>query len=102
MDLDVDIENITFPYDEETSREDVQHIYTLMVQDEIFSDEETFVVQNESFDKESRKLVFERTTKCKSGKLWSTIDTRDMLPSKLSSIHRVTWDALDVSIAHME
>jgi hypothetical protein len=67
-----------------------------------FSDEETFVVQNASFDKESKKLVFERTTKSKSGKLWSTIDTRDMFPSKLSSIHKVTGDALDVSIAHME
>jgi hypothetical protein len=31
-----------------------------MIQDETFSDEETFVVQNASFDKESKKLVFEK------------------------------------------
>jgi hypothetical protein len=65
MDLDVDIENITFPDEEEPAREDVQHISTLMVQDEIFSDEETFVVQNASFDRDSKKLVFERTTRVK-------------------------------------
>jgi hypothetical protein len=102
MDLDVDIENITFPDVEVSTRENVQHISALMIQDETFSDEETFIVQNASFDKESKKLVFERTTKSKRGKLRSTIDTRDMLPSKLSSIHKVTGDALDISIAHME
>ena len=58
--------------------------------------------KNSSFDKESKKLVFERTTKSKSGKLQTTINTRDMFPSKISSIHKVTGDALDVSIAHME
>jgi len=73
-----------------------------MIHDENFSDEETFAVQNASFDKESKKLVFERTRKSKSGKLRTTIDTQDMLPSKLSSIHRVTRDTLDVSITHME
>jgi hypothetical protein len=90
MDLDVDIENITFPDVEVPARENVQHISALMVQEETFSDEETFVVQNASFDKESKKLVFERTTKSKSGKLWSTIDTQNMFPSRLSSIHKVT------------
>jgi len=102
MDLDVDIENITFPDVEVPARENVQHISTRMVPEETFSDEETFVVQNTSFDRESKKLVFERTTKSKSGKLWSTIDTRNMFPSILSSIHKVTEDALDVSIANME
>jgi AAA15 family ATPase/GTPase len=58
--------------------------------------------KNSSFDKESKKLVFEITTKRKSGNLWSTIDTQDMFPSKLSSVQKVTGDALDVSIAHMD
>jgi hypothetical protein len=31
MDLDVDIENITFPYVEVSTRENVQHISTLMI-----------------------------------------------------------------------
>jgi hypothetical protein len=102
MDLDVDIENITFPYEEEPDRENVHHISTLMVQDEIFSDEETFVVQNSSFERDYKKLVFEGTTKSKSGKLQSTIDTQNMFPSRLSSIHKVTGDALDFSISNME
>jgi hypothetical protein len=37
-----------------------------MIHDETFSDEETFAVQNASFDKESKKLVFERTTKVRA------------------------------------
>jgi hypothetical protein len=102
IDLDADIENITFLDVEISARENIQHISTLIIQEETFSDEETFAVQNASFDKESKKLVFERNTKSKSKKLWFTIDTQDMLPSKLSSIHRVTMDALGVSIAHME
>jgi len=73
-----------------------------MVEDEIFSDEETFYVQNALFDKDSKKLVFERNTKSKSGNFWSTIDTRNMLPYRFSSIHKVTGDALDFSIANME
>jgi hypothetical protein len=36
-----------------------------MIHDEIFSDKETFVVQNAYFDKESKKIVFERTIKSK-------------------------------------
>jgi hypothetical protein len=50
----------------------------------------------------SKKLKFERNSKNKKGKAHSTIDLRDMIPSKLSSIHKVTRDALDVSIVDME
>jgi hypothetical protein len=69
MELDVDIEKITFLDVEVPTQENVQPVLTLMIHDENFSDEETFAVQNESFDKESKKIVFERTTKSKSGKL---------------------------------
>jgi hypothetical protein len=74
----------------------------LVVQDEVFSDEETFSVHNVLFDRSSKKLTFERTSKNKKGKSRSTIDTKNMLSSKLSSIHKVTGDALDVSIINME
>jgi hypothetical protein len=47
-------------------------------------------------------MVFERTSKSKRGKSRSTIDTQNMLPSQLSSIHKVTGDSLDFSIANME
>ena len=102
MDLDVDIENISFPQEEDPTTENVPHISTVVVQDEIFSDEENFVVQNASFDKDSRKMIFERTSKSKRGKTRSTIDTQNMLPSKLSSIHKVTGHALEFSIANTE
>jgi len=46
MDLDVDIENIRFPEEQEPGTENVQHISTLVVEDENFYDEETFVLQN--------------------------------------------------------
>jgi hypothetical protein len=58
MDLDVDIENINFLDEEEPTTENIPCISTLVVQDEIFSDEETFVVQNASFDKYSKKIIF--------------------------------------------
>jgi hypothetical protein len=51
MDLDVDIENIAFPDVEVSARENVQPVFALMIQDETFFDEETFVVQNAYFDK---------------------------------------------------
>ena len=54
------------------------------------------------FDKSSKKLFFERTSKNKRRKSCSIIDLRDICPSKLSSIHKVTRDALDVSIIDME
>ena len=46
MDLDVDIENIIFSEEEDLAIENVQHTSALVVKDEIFYDEETFVVQN--------------------------------------------------------
>jgi hypothetical protein len=47
-------------------------------------------------------LTFERTSKDKKGNSWSTIATKNMFPSKLSSIHRITWYALGVSIVNMK
>jgi hypothetical protein len=102
MDLDVDIENICFLDEEEQIQENIQFVVELAIQDEIFSNEETFSVQNALFDKSSKKLIFERNLKNKKGKYRSAIDLRDMRPSKLSSIHQVTGDALDVSIIDME
>jgi hypothetical protein len=67
MDLDVDIENICFLEEEEHAHENVQHVSPIVVEDEIFFYGETFVVQNTSFDKDSKKIVFERTSKSKRG-----------------------------------
>jgi hypothetical protein len=102
MDLDVDIENIWFPDEEEWTQENVRFSSALDVQNEVFSDEERFYVHNALFDKSSNKLIFERTSKSKKGKYHSTIDLKYILPSKLFSIHKVRGDALDVSIVDME
>jgi hypothetical protein len=102
MDLDVDIKNIWFPNEEERVQENTQFTVELAIQNEVFSNEETFSVHNALFDKSSKKLIFERNSKSKRGKSHSTIDLRDIHPSKLSSIHKVTGDALDVSIIDME
>jgi len=40
--------------------------------------------------------------KNKKGKYHSTIVLREMIPSKLSSIHKITKDTLDISIVNME
>jgi hypothetical protein len=71
MDLDVDIENITFPDVEVSTRENVHLVSALMIHDETFSDEETFLVKNASFDKESKKLVFKEPQKVRASKLRS-------------------------------
>jgi hypothetical protein len=41
----------------------VKPVFALMIHDETFSDEETFAIHSESFDKESKILVFEKTQK---------------------------------------
>jgi len=46
MDLNVDIDIINFPDEQDLDTENVPRISTLVVEDEIFYDEETFVVQN--------------------------------------------------------
>jgi hypothetical protein len=73
MDLDVDIENIWFSDDEECAQENVQFA-ALVIQDEVFFDEETFSIQNVLFDRSSKKLTFEITSKNKNGKSHSTIE----------------------------
>jgi hypothetical protein len=67
-----------FPDEEERVQENTQLVVELAIQDEVFSDEETFSVHNALFDKSSKKLIFERTSKNKKGKSHSTIDLRDI------------------------
>lgn len=55
MDLEVDIENIHFPNDEERVPENVQSVAELAIQDKEFSKEESFSIHNALFDKDLRK-----------------------------------------------
>jgi hypothetical protein len=59
MDLEVDIENIHFPDEEQRLQESQQVAVELATQEEDFSEEESFSIQNALFDKNSRKLIFE-------------------------------------------
>jgi hypothetical protein len=58
MDLDVDIDNISFLDKEELATKNDLHVSTFVVQDEIFSDEENFDIQNALFNKYSKKMIF--------------------------------------------
>jgi len=73
------------------------------MQDEEFLEEESFSVHNSLVDKDSIKLIFERTlSKNKRGKTCSTFNLNNMLPYRITKNHNVTRDALDVSIDDME
>jgi hypothetical protein len=69
MDLEVDIENIQFPDDDQRLQETQQLAVELSIQEEVFSEEESISVQNALFDRTSRKLILERScSKNKRGK----------------------------------
>jgi uncharacterized protein YabE (DUF348 family) len=98
MDLEVDVENINFP-----GEENIQPVTELTIQEEEFSKEESFSICNALFDKYSRNFIFERTTsKNKKGKTCSTFILSKILPSRIANIHKVAANALDVSIDDME
>jgi hypothetical protein len=61
MDLDVNIENIQFPKDDQRLQETQQLAAELYIQEEVFSEEVSNYVQNNLFDIAFRKLIFERS-----------------------------------------
>jgi hypothetical protein len=74
-----------------------------VVGNETFSEEESFTFQSVVFDKESKKLIVERSDqKNKKGNSRSEVDLKDMRPSQISKIYRETEDALDDSIDGLE
>jgi hypothetical protein len=74
-----------------------------VIRNETFSEEESFTFQSIVFDKESKKLIVERSDqKNKKEKAHSEVDLKDMRPSQISKIHRETGDALDDSIDGLE
>jgi hypothetical protein len=75
----------------------------LTIQDEYFKKKSPFSIHNALFAKYSRKLIFERTlSKNKKEKTYSTFNLNNMFPSRITKIHKVIGDALDVSIYDME
>jgi hypothetical protein len=83
MDLEVDIENIHFPDEEQRLQETQQIAVEIATQEEDFSEEESFTIQNALFDKDSRKLVFEGINqRNKKGKSCSEYDLSKFLHLK--------------------
>jgi hypothetical protein len=103
MDVEVDIENIQFSKEEQRLQETQQIASEVATHEEHFSEDESFTIHNVIFDKNSRKLVFEGTSqKNKKGKSHSKYDLSKMPESQISKIHKVTGDALDISIDDLE
>jgi hypothetical protein len=102
MELEVDIEKI-FPTIEQPKNMVQQNSLLEVVPNETFSEEESFTFQSVVFDKESKKLIVERSDqKNKNGKSRSKVNLKDMQPSQISKIHRATEDVFEYSIDGLE
>jgi hypothetical protein len=90
MELEADIEKI-FPAIEQPENMAQKDSLLEVIGNETFSEEESFTFQSVVFDKESKKLIVERSDqKNKKGKARSEVDLKDMRPSQISKIHRET------------
>jgi hypothetical protein len=74
-----------------------------IIENENFSEEESLTFQSVVFNKESKKLIIEKSDMNNNkGKSHSKVDLKDMWPSQISKIHKATEDALDDSIGGLE
>jgi hypothetical protein len=90
MDLEVDIENIQFPEEEQRLQETQQFTLEVATLEEHFLEDESYTIYNAIFDRNSRKLVFEGIRqKNKKGKSCSEYDLSKMLAYQISKIHKV-------------
>jgi hypothetical protein len=102
MELEVDIEKM-FPTIDQLGNTTHQNSLLEIIENETFSEEESFSFQSVVFDKESKKLIFEKgDMKIKKGKLHSEVDLKDMWPSQIFKIHRETRDVVDDFIGVIE
>jgi hypothetical protein len=59
MELDENIEDIEFPYDEQTIQENREVVGELVTQEHFFYEEESLTLHSALLDKDLKKLVFE-------------------------------------------
>jgi hypothetical protein len=88
MELEADIEKCFLTIDQlgETCH---QNSSLEIIENETFSEEESFTFQNIVFDKESKKLIIEKgDMKNKKGKSHLEVDLKYMRPSQISKIRR--------------
>jgi hypothetical protein len=101
MELEADIEKM-FPTIDQPGNMAHQNS-SLIIENETFNEEESFTFQSGVFDKESKKLIIEKSDmKNKKGESRSEVDLKDMCSSQISRIHREIEDALDDSIGGLE
>jgi len=94
---------IFFPTIDQSGKMTHQNSSLEIIENETFSQEESFSFQSVVFDKESKKLIIEKgDMKNKKGKYHSEVDLKDLQPSQISRIHIETKDALDHSIGGLE
>jgi hypothetical protein len=102
MELEADIEKM-FPKLYQLGNVTQQNSSLEIVENETFSEEESFTFQSVVFDKESKKLIVEKgDKKNKKGKYRLEVDLKYMQSYQISKIHRETRDALDDSIRGLE
>jgi hypothetical protein len=88
MELEADIEKL-FPTIDQPRNTAHQNSSLEIIENETFSEEESFSFQSTVFDKESKKLIIEKgDMKNKKGKSHSEVDLKDLRPSQISRIHR--------------
>jgi hypothetical protein len=101
MELEENIEK-TFPTIDQPGNMAHQNS-SLIIENETFNEEESFASQRGVFDKESKKLIIEKSDmKNKKGESRSEVDLKDMCSSQISRIHREIKDVLDDSIGGLE
>jgi hypothetical protein len=102
MELKVDIEKM-FPPLDQPGNTTHQNPSLEIIENETFDEEESFVFQSVVFDRESKKVIIDKSdVNNKKGKSCSYFDLRDMRPSHISRIHRATDDSLHDSIGGLE
>jgi hypothetical protein len=102
MEIEVDIEKM-FPTIDQTTNTSHQNSSLEIIENEAFSEEDSFSFQSIVFNKESKKLIIEKgDIKNKKGKSCSEVDLKDMRCSQIYKIHRATRDSLSDSIGGLE
>ena len=60
MDLDINVEDIEFLDDEQRLQESMEVVAGIATQEQTFSEDESFTVQNYLFDRSSKNLILEK------------------------------------------
>jgi hypothetical protein len=102
MKLEVDIKKM-FPTIDQLGNMAHQNSSLEIIENETFNEAKSFSFQSVVFDKESKKLIIEKSDiKNMKGKSRSEVDLKDTRPYQIFRIHRSTGDALDDSIGGLE